>query len=364
MKVIISGGGTGGHIFPAIAIADALKAENPNIEILFVGAKGKMEMQKVPAAGYEIKGLNIAGFHRKQLSRNLTFPFKLLSSLWNAFMIVKGFKPNAVIGVGGYASGPTLKAASWLGIPTFLQEQNSFAGVTNKLLAQKAKKIFVDYEGMDKFFDGSKILISGNPVRREICENHATIDEAKSFFDIPLDSKVVLISGGSLGARSINEAIDSAYELIKANPNVYFFWQAGKLYLEEFMNRPIAQLPNVTIVDFIVDMAKAYAMAEVVVARAGALTISELKIVGKPVILVPSPNVAEDHQTHNAMALVNKHAALLVKDAEAKQMLGQQIIDLVNDENIKTTLSKSILQMAKVNAAKEIAKEVLIQVRN
>ncbi len=359
MKVIISGGGTGGHIFPAIAIADALKVEDPNVEILFVGAKGKMEMTKIPAAGYKIKGLNVAGFHRKQLLRNLSFPFKLMSSMWAAVDIVRSFKPDIVVGVGGYASGPTLKAASWLGVPTVLQEQNSYAGVTNKLLAKKAKRIYVAYKGMDRFFDKKKIEIFGNPVRLDVYKHNLTIQESKDILGVHTTGKVVLVSGGSLGARSINEALAASYNDIKNNPEVFFYWQVGKLYFEEFQKHKVAQLPNVMMVGFIENMAAAYKMAEVVVCRAGALTISELTLTGNTAILIPSPNVAEDHQTHNAMSLVDIGAAVLVKDVRAKADLSQTIFDLLNDEARKASLREKITGLGTINSAEKIAKDII-----
>ncbi len=359
MKIIISGGGTGGHIFPAIAIADALKAEHPNVEILFVGAKGKMEMEKVPRAGYTIKGLPIAGFHRQRIWRNWSFPFKLVASLWSAYSIVKSFKPNGAVGVGGYASGPLLKMASWLGVKTFIQEQNSFAGVTNKLLAQKAEQIFVAYENMDRFFTSDKIILSGNPVRSDICENRWSYHSAKKAMNLNKEQKVVLILGGSLGARTLNEAIDHHLKTIAERQDVLFYWQVGKLYEEEFKSKKIAQLDNVKMVSFIEDMAQAYAMADVVVARAGALTISELMVVSKSSILVPSPNVAEDHQTHNAMALVNRGAALMIKDNEARKSLIATTLELLDDNKKQSELVTEINKMKKTDAAQVIAKSIV-----
>lgn len=359
MRIIISGGGTGGHVFPAIAIADAIKEKDPKAEILFVGANGKMEMEKVPAAGYEIRGLNIAGFHRKQMTRNFGFPFKLLGSMISAVSIIRKFKPEIVIGVGGYASGPMLKAASWLNIPTVIQEQNSYAGVTNKLLAKKAKRIYVAYEGMERFFEEEKIRFVGNPVRKEVYDNKLSMPESRELMGCPREDLVVLISGGSLGARSINEAIAASYEDIKSRPDVFFVWQVGKLYYDEFKNDRVAKLPNVRVVTFIDNMAAAYIVAEIIVCRAGALTISELCLTCNPPILIPSPNVAEDHQTHNAMSLVDNGAAIMIKDDEAKEKLGKAIFDLLDDEDKKTKLIKGLDRLGRENAAEVIARDVL-----
>ena len=359
MRILISGGGTGGHVFPAIAIADALKEEDPNVEILFVGAQGKLEMAKVPRAGYEIKGLHIAGFHRKKMWRNISFPFKLIRSMLAALKIVRGFRPDAAIGVGGYASGPTLKVSNWLGIPTFLQEQNSYAGVTNKLLAKKAEKIFVAYEGMNKFFDEEKINLVGNPVRDVFEKSSLSKNEARLKMEIPLGiQKVILVSGGSLGAKAINEAISGLSGYLMNHPEVFCFWQVGKLYIDEYQKKPIAALENVQMVDFIDDMNAAYTMADIVVCRAGALTISELMVVGKPAILMPSPNVAEDHQTHNAMALVKRDAAIIVRDEEAGEKLEKEVISLLADEMKRKMLSRNVSEMAKHDAAKVIAKDI------
>ncbi len=359
MKVIISGGGTGGHIFPAVAIADALKKNNPSTEILFVGAKGKMEMEKVPAAGYKIEGLDIAGMQRKLTLKNLLLPFKIVKSLTAARSIVKSFKPDVAVGVGGYASGPLLQICGWMGIPYFIQEQNSYAGVTNKLLSKKAQNIFVAYKGMDKFFETNKIIMSGNPVRGQISSQGITMKEAKVKVGVSAEKKAVLVFGGSLGARTLNDAIAAQAELIKMNGDVSIIWQVGKLYFEEFAKSSVAALPNVKIMPFIEDMATAYAAADVVVSRAGALTISELGLLGKPTILVPSPNVAEDHQTHNAMALVNEGAAILVKDTEAKTNLLSKVYELVKDEKKQQELSKNLLKLGQHNAADFIANHII-----
>ena len=359
MKVIISGGGTGGHVFPAIAIADAIKKSSPETDILFVGANGKIEMEKVPKAGYKIKGLDVVGFHRKLTLRNLLFPFRLLKSMIGAYQIVKSYKPDVAIGVGGYASGPILKAASWLGVPVFVQEQNSFAGVTNKLLGSKAKKIFVAYEGMERFFEMDKIIFTGNPVREEIYKNDITLEKARADFHIDTGKKTILVFGGSLGARKLNEAIAAHYDLLKYHNEVQLIWQVGKLYYDEFKNSDVGKLPNVLVLPFIDNMASAYKAADLVVCRAGALTISELMLVGKAAILVPSPNVAEDHQTHNALALTKNNAALMVKDSEAAKSLVKDMLNLVQDESTMDKLRINIQSMAKENAADVIAKYIL-----
>lgn len=359
MKVIISGGGTGGHVFPAIAIANAIKKQRPNAEILFVGAAGKIEMEKVPKAGYPIKGLWISGFQRRLTLQNLAFPFKLISSLWRAWTIVREFKPDVVIGVGGYASGPTLEVATRMGIPTLVQEQNSFPGITNRLLAKKVNKICVAYNGMDKFFPKNKIVHTGNPVRQEIFEHlDKKRAEAYSYFGFDPNKKTIFVFGGSLGARTINNSMVANAELLKNETNTQVLWQAGKLYIDEMQNSDTAKLSNVEVRQFIDQMDLAYAMADVVIGRAGALTISELCFVGKPAILIPSPNVSEDHQMKNAMALVEVDAAVLVEDKEADKMISRAM-EVLEDENLKKELSRNILKLKKDNAAKVIADEIL-----
>ena len=331
LRIIISGGGTGGHIFPAVSIANAIKELQPNTEILFVGAEGRMEMHRVPAAGYPIKGLPVAGFDRKNLLKNIPVLIKLFKSQRLARKIVKDFRPHAAVGVGGYASGPTLKVAGSMGIPTLLQEQNSYAGVTNKLLAKQAKKICVAYEGMERFFDKSKIILTGNPVRQGLLNHSIQREEAISSFGLDPQKKTVLILGGSLGARTINQCLMANLDKVKSS-GVQFIWQTGKIYIEE-ARKAVAQageLPMLHVTDFISDMATAYSAADLVISRAGAGSISEFCLLQKPVILVPSPNVAEDHQTKNALALVNKNAALYVKDAEAKDLLLDKAIEAVN----------------------------------
>ena len=358
MKVIISGGGTGGHVFPAIAIAKAIKTIEPDADILFVGAKGKIEMEKVPKAGFPIKGLWISGFHRQLTLRNLLFPFKLISSLYKAWSIVRRFKPDVAVGVGGYASGPTLEVSTRLGIPALIQEQNSYAGVTNILLAKKVKKVCVAYDNMERFF-GDKVVLTGNPVREEITQVSGKKEQALEHFGLDNRKRTVLIIGGSLGARTVNNAMEDNFESIVNRQDVQYLWQCGKLYYEEFRAKQVSQLPNVHLTKFIDRMDLAYAAADVVISRAGATSISELCLVGKPTILVPSPNVAEDHQTKNAMALVEKDAAILVRDAEASEKMittAQKV--LTNDEQ-SASLSDNIKKLGKRNAAEEIAKEVL-----
>ena len=360
LKIIISGGGTGGHIFPAVSIANAIKELQPNTEILFVGAEGRMEMHRVPAAGYPIKGLPVAGFDRKNLLKNIPVLIKLFKSQRLARKIVKDFRPHAAVGVGGYASGPTLKVAGSMGIPTLLQEQNSYAGVTNKLLAKQAKKICVAYEGMERFFDKSKIILTGNPVRQGLLNHSIQREEAISSFGLDPQKKTVLILGGSLGARTINQCLMANLDKVKSS-GVQFIWQTGKIYIEE-ARKAVAQageLPMLHVTDFISDMATAYSAADLVISRAGAGSISEFCLLQKPVILVPSPNVAEDHQTKNALALVNKNAALYVKDAEAKDLLLDKAIEAVNQPELLKNLSKNIAELAFTDSANVIAKEVI-----
>ncbi len=359
LRVIISGGGTGGHIFPAVSIANAVKAIRPNAKILFVGALGRMEMQRVPAAGYEIKGLPIQGFDRKNLLKNIKVLYKIWKSQRMARKIIKDFRPQVAVGVGGYASGPTLNMAAEKGIPCLLQEQNSYAGVTNKLLAKKASKICVAYEGMERFFPADKIMMTGNPVRQQLLETTISHEEAISSFGLDPLKKTILIVGGSLGARTLNESVLQHLELISKS-GVQFIWQTGKYYSSEISERTKGHnIPNLVITDFISDMGAAYKAADIVVSRAGAGSISEFCLLGKPVILVPSPNVAEDHQTKNAMALVNKQAAIYVKDVEAAQILIPLAIDTVNDNVKLNSLHENILKMALPDSAEIIAKEVI-----
>jgi UDP-N-acetylglucosamine--N-acetylmuramyl-(pentapeptide) pyrophosphoryl-undecaprenol N-acetylglucosamine transferase len=359
-RVIISGGGTGGHIYPAIAIANAIKAIAPDTDILFVGAEGKMEMEKVPKAGYKIIGLPIVGIKRELSLSNLAFPFKLIRSLMKARSIIKDFKPDVAVGVGGFASGPTLMMASLAGVPTVIQEQNSHAGITNKLLAKRAKKICVAYPNMDKFFPKFKIILTGNPVRKDILDIANKRTAAISHFGLDTNKKTLLVIGGSLGAKTINESIDAGLETLVAT-GCQVIWQTGKLYIEQAQKR-IKDLNISTIVkaaDFIYEMDLAYAAADVVVSRAGALSVSELCLVAKPAILVPFPFAAEDHQTQNAMSLVNNNAAILVKDNTAKDQLVTQTVQLLQKPTQQQTLSQQIRTLAKPNAAFEIADEIL-----
>lgn len=359
LRIIISGGGTGGHVFPAIAIAKALQALEPKVEILFVGALGKLEMEKVPKAGFPIKGLWISGFQRKLTVRNLLFPVKLLVSLVKALRIVWTFKPDAVVGVGGYASYPTLAAAAWLGTPGLIQEQNSYAGVTNKMLKGKVEKVCVAYPRMERYFPAEKIVFTGNPVRQDLLEVGNKKAEALKHFGFSADRPVIVLTGGSLGARTLNDAMASNFEKLQAQPEVQVLWQAGKLYIDEFSQSQTASLPGVKIVAFIDRMDLAYAMADVVICRAGALTISELCLLGKPAILIPSPNVAEDHQTKNAMALVEKEAAILVKDQVAFLEMMDRALEVLRDPSKMERLSRQIKTLAKPAAAATIAQEVL-----
>ena len=360
LRIIISGGGTGGHIFPAVSIANAIKELRPDTEILFVGAEGRMEMHRVPAAGYPIKGLPVAGFDRKNLFKNIPVLIKLFKSQRLARKIVKDFQPHAAVGVGGYASGPTLKVAGSMGIPTLLQEQNSYAGVTNKLLAKQAKKICVAYEGMERFFDKEKILLTGNPVRQGLLNHSTTRKEAISTFGLDPNKRTILILGGSLGARTINQCLMENLDKVKSS-GVQFIWQTGKIYIEEAKAAvaKAGELPMLHVTDFISDMATAYCAADLVISRAGAGSISEFCLLQKPVILVPSPNVAEDHQTKNALALVNKNAALYVKDIEAKDLLLDKAIEAVKQPDLLKNLSKNITELAFTDSANIIAKEVI-----
>ncbi len=360
LRVIISGGGTGGHIFPAVSIANAIKVLRPEAKILFVGALGRMEMQRVPAAGYEIVGLPIRGFLRPLWKPgNVGVAVDYLRSKWKAKKLLRDFRPQVAVGVGGYASSAALGAANALGIPTLLQEQNSYAGLANKTLARKAAKICVAYEGMERFFPAEKIMLTGNPVRQQLLETAVTRDDAVRSLGFDPLKKVVLLVGGSLGARTINESVLQHLDLIKGS-NVQFVWQTGKYYSAEIAERMKGHdIPNLKVTDFITDMGAAYQAADLVVSRAGAGSISEFCLLGKPVILVPSPNVAEDHQTKNALALVNKQAALYVKDVEAAKLLLPLATDTVNDETKLKQLSENILKMALPDSAEIIAKEVI-----
>lgn len=352
-KVIIAGGGTGGHIFPAIAIANALKKKDNGIEILFIGAKDKMEMEKVPLAGYKIEGLDIVGLDRSSLIKNIRLPYKVLSSLWQARAIMKDFRPDVVVGVGGFASFPMLLLAQLTNIPTIIQEQNSFAGKSNMILSRRAKKVCVAYDGMEKFFPKRKIVIHGNPVRAAISKSVITKSEGLRFFGLDENKKTLLVIGGSLGARSINNAVDKHLdELLKEG--IQLIWQTGKQ-----LESKTKEQKGVWINEFIASMEYAYAAADLVISRAGAIAIAELCVMKKPVIFVPFPFAAEDHQTENAMNLVNKNAALIVKDSEAVDKVVQMAIELAEDEAKQNELKKNISSLAVVNADEKIAEEIL-----
>ena len=361
LRIIISGGGTGGHIFPAVSIANAIKALRPDAKILFVGAQGRMEMTRVPAAGYDIEGLPIRGFLRPLWKLgNISVAIDYLRSKHMAKKLLRSFKPQVAVGVGGYASSAALGAANALGIPTLLQEQNSYAGLTNKTLARQASKICVAYEGMERFFPAEKIMLTGNPVRQQLLETTITREEAVRSFGLDPQKKTILLVGGSLGARTINESVLQHLDLIRKSDDIQLIWQTGKYYSAEIAERMKGQeLPNLVVTDFISDMGAAYKAADLVISRAGAGSISEFCLLGKPVVLVPSPNVAEDHQTKNALALVNKQAALYVKDKEATMLLLPLAIDTVKDAAKLASLSENILKMALPDAADIIAKEVI-----
>lgn len=356
LKIIISGGGTGGHIFPAIAIADALRRINSEVEILFVGALGKMEMERVPAAGYNIIGLPVAGFQRRLTWKNITFFFKLAASVLKARKIVNKFRPDVVVGVGGYASGPVLRAAASKGIPTLIQEQNSFPGVTNRLLARKVAAICVAYPGMERFFNASKILFTGNPVRKALM-NPVDRAEALSHFGLQPNMKTILVIGGSLGARSINNGMLEKPELLQ-DKDVQVIWQTGKYYFDT-LEKQLPQNPNLKVMPFVQRMDLAYGVADVVVSRAGAGTISELALLGKAAVLVPSPNVSEDHQTKNAMALVERKAAVLVTDRDCVEKLLPTALQLVEDGSQIQQLQQNIKEFARPEADEDIARYVI-----
>jgi UDP-N-acetylglucosamine--N-acetylmuramyl-(pentapeptide) pyrophosphoryl-undecaprenol N-acetylglucosamine transferase len=354
-KFILSGGGTGGHIYPAIAIANELKLQYPDAEFLFVGAKDKMEMQKVPQAGYKIKGLWIAGLQRKITFQNAMFPFKLISSLLQSRRIIKAFKPDVVIGTGGFASGPLLQMAGSAGIPTVVQEQNSFPGITNKLLSSKASAICVAYENLERFFPADKIVLTGNPVRQDLIDIDSKRDEAVVFYNLDANKKTLLILGGSLGARRVNQLIEKELQNILSQ-NVQIIWQCGKLYFEDYKKY---NQSNVKVVDFIERMDFVYAAADVIISRAGASSVSELCIVGKPVIFIPSPNVAEDHQTKNAQAIVDQKGAVLLKESELDSEFSIVFEALLKDEGKQKQLSENIKRLARPGATKAIVAEII-----
>lgn len=358
-KVIISGGGTGGHIFPAVSIANALKRIEPATEILFVGANGRMEMEKVPAAGYEIVGLDIRGFQRKALWKNILLPVKILKSLWKARSVIKSFDPDVAVGVGGYASGPLLYAAGQMNIPYLIQEQNSYAGITNKKLGSNANKICVAFDGMDKFFPGDKIMLTGNPIRKESVDIAGKREEGLSAFGLSANKKTILVTGGSLGAGTLNNSMLAGLDKLIA-ADVQLIWQTGKHYYKSVIEQVNQEsLPTISVTEFLNRMDLAYAAADVIISRAGAGTIAELCVIGKPVILVPSPNVAEDHQTKNAASLVKNNAAVLVADMEAEQQLVDTALNIIKDEQQSAALGASISKLALPNADEVIANEVL-----
>ncbi len=357
LRIIMAGGGTGGHIFPAIAIANAIKKSKPDAEILFVGAKGKMEMEKVPQAGYEIKGLDIAGFNRSSLIKNIGLPLKLVKSFIQVRTIINQFKPDAVIGVGGYSSFPVLRFAQSKGIPTFIHESNSFAGKSNILLGKKARKVFVASDGMEKFFPAEKLMITGNPVRASISQSTVTREEGLKFFGLDPAKKTVLVVGGSLGAKSINEAIDAGMDEFAKN-NLQLIWQTGKPYAAQGKARANGK-SNIWANDFITQMEQAYAAADMVISRAGAMAIAEICLIAKPAVFVPFPFAAEDHQTVNAQHLVSKHAGLMVKDSDAKEKLVSTIIALVKDEAKQNELKQNIAKLGVADADRIIAEEIV-----
>jgi UDP-N-acetylglucosamine--N-acetylmuramyl-(pentapeptide) pyrophosphoryl-undecaprenol N-acetylglucosamine transferase len=356
-KIIIAGGGTGGHIFPAIAIANALKRQLPEIELLFVGAKGKMEMEKVPQAGYRIEGITIAGFNRSSLIKNIGLPFKLIKSFFQVSRIIRGFRPDAVIGVGGYSSFPVLRYAQARGIPSFIHESNSFAGKSNQLLGKKASKIFVAADGMEKFFPAGRIQITGNPVRRNIVENKIGREEAIRFFGLEPSRSTVFSTGGSLGAKGINEAIAAGLDEFEKN-GIQLIWQTGKPFAAKAAEISAGK-KNIRTQDFITKMEYAFSAADTVISRSGAMSIAELCVAKKAVVFVPFPHAAEDHQTANAQSLVNKHAGLLVKDSEAAEKLVPTVIALSRDEDRRNELKENIGRLAVTNADEVIAAEIL-----
>jgi UDP-N-acetylglucosamine--N-acetylmuramyl-(pentapeptide) pyrophosphoryl-undecaprenol N-acetylglucosamine transferase len=355
-KFILSGGGTGGHIYPAVAIANELKLRFPDCEILFVGAQDKMEMQKVPQAGYAIEGLWIAGIQRKLTLQNMMFPLKLVSSLWKSRKIIKKFKPDAVIGTGGFASGPLLQVANSNNIPTVIQEQNSYPGITNKILSKKANAICVAYENLERFFPKDKMVFTGNPVRQDLLDSDSKTQEGISYFKLDANKKTLLILGGSLGARRVNQLIEKELDFLLAS-GVQVFWQCGKLYFEEY--KKYNDKENVQVVSFIDRMDLIYAAADFVISRAGASSVSELCLVGKPTIFIPSPNVAEDHQTKNAKAIVDKKGAILIKENELEDQFETTFSDLISNENLQNELSQNIKSLAKPNATKDIVEEII-----
>ena len=358
MRIIIAGGGTGGHIFPAVAVGHALQRLQPGAKLLFAGALGKMEMEKVPQEGFDIVGLDIAGYNRSSLLKNITLPYKLLKSYYDAWHILKQFKPDAAIGVGGYASFPMLRMAQYMGIPTLVQEQNSYAGKSNQILGKKAKAVCVAYENMQRFFPADKVVLTGNPVRKNISSMSVTRAEGQAWLGLDPQKTTVLVTGGSLGAKTINETIDAQLDNIVSN-GVQLIWQTGKPYYETAVQRAKGREGSVKVMDFIKDMNYAYAAADAVLARAGALAIAELCIAAKPVVFVPYPYAAEDHQTSNAMALVNRKAALMVADSAAKTELIPQLLNLLKDKNRQQEMIKNLAAAAIRDADERIANKVI-----
>lgn len=364
LKVIVSGGGTGGHVFPAVSIANEIRDRFPEADILFVGALGKMEMERVPAAGYPIVGLPVVGFPRKPSLKMITFFLKLFRSMQKANKVIADFKPDVAVGVGGFASGPILKAAVRKGVPAVIQEQNSYAGMTNKLLSAKVRKICVAYPNMEKYFPGEKIVFTGNPIRKNLIENTVAKDDALRFFGLDPDKPVVLLVGGSLGARTLNESVMASLRLIRKE-KAQVIWQTGSYYFKEMMERLGDNCPdNLHPMEFVSRMDLAYSIADVVISRAGAGTISELCLLGKPSVLVPSPNVAEDHQTKNAMALVDNQAALLIKDSDSKEQLFKETYRLLGDKQRLESLSENIRKLGRPNAAKDIVDVIVEVIKN
>ncbi|WP_439553537.1 undecaprenyldiphospho-muramoylpentapeptide beta-N-acetylglucosaminyltransferase [Flavobacterium macrobrachii] len=360
LKFIVSGGGTGGHIYPAIAIANELKSRFPDAEFLFVGAKDKMEMQKVPQAGYKIEGLWIAGLQRKLTVQNMMFPFKLISSLWKSRQIINKFKPDVVIGTGGFASGPLLQVANSRNIPTLVQEQNSYPGITNKLLSKKANKICVAYDNLERFFPKEKIVVTGNPVREDLLNIENKKEEAIAHFNLDRNKKTLLVLGGSLGARRINQLIEKEiYNIV--SKDIQVIWQCGKFYINEYKH--FSDGKNVQVLDFIDRMDLVYAAADFVISRAGASSVSELCLVGKPTIFIPSPNVAEDHQTKNAKAIVDKNGAILLKENELDEKFETTFSNLISNESLQKELSQNIKSLAKPNATKDIVEEIIKSIK-
>lgn len=354
-KIILSGGGTGGHIYPAIAIANELKRRFPDAEFLFVGAKDRMEMEKVPQAGFEIKGLWISGIQRKLTLKNMLFPIKLMSSLWNSRKIIKSFKPNVAIGTGGFASGPLLQVASSNNIPSLIQEQNSYPGITNKLLSKKVQKICVAYDGLERFFPKEKLIKTGNPIRQSLLDGSGKTSEGKDFFNLKHGKYTLLVIGGSLGAKRINELIESKLDFFNTH-SIQIIWQCGKLYYQQY--KIYNNTANVQVHEFLNNMDYAYGAADIIISRAGAISVSELCIVGKPVIFIPSPNVAEDHQTKNALTIVNHNAAEMIKEEDLDVDFENKFSQLILSPDRQKKLGENIKKLALVNATKEIVDEV------